>query len=184
MYGLQAERRAPLTSSIQIRIRRYFILVSTGVFGLDLATKNWAETYLRYQPDIKVIGDFLKLSYSTNSGAAFNFLTEATIVLATLKLVVAGLLVYLVRQITSLRWAIAMALLLGGVVGNLFDRVLRPPGVWRGEVIDWIELPNWPTFNIADSAIVIAGVSLALLATFNIPYRDDRGSQKSDGVGK
>ncbi|HEY9276327.1 MAG TPA: signal peptidase II, partial [Candidatus Nanopelagicaceae bacterium] len=90
-------------------------MVSTGVFGLDLATKNWAETYLRYQPDIKVIGDFLKLSYSTNSGAAFNFLTEATIVLSTLKLVVAGLLVYLVRQITSLRWAIAMALLLGGV---------------------------------------------------------------------
>ncbi|MFM9142277.1 MAG: signal peptidase II [Actinomycetota bacterium] len=167
-----------------MKIRRYFILVSTGIFGLDLATKNWAETYLRYSPDIKLIGDFLKLSYSTNSGAAFNFLTEATFILSTLKFVVAGLLIYLVRQVTSLRWAIAMALLLGGVLGNLFDRVFRSPGIWRGEVIDWIELPNWPTFNIADSAIVIAGIGLAALATFNVPFRDDRGNHESDGVKK
>jgi signal peptidase II len=185
MYGLQAERRAPLTSSVNTRIVRYFIIVSTGIFGLDLATKNWAESYLRYAPDIKVIGEFLKFSYSTNSGAAFNVLTEATLILTTLKMVVAGLLIYFIRQVTSLRWAIAMSLLLGGVLGNLFDRIFRPPGVWRGEVIDWIELPNWPTFNIADSAIVIAGISLALLATFNIPFRDDRenrGESDSQGV--
>lgn len=151
---------------------------------MDLATKNWAETYLQFSPDIKVVGELLKLSYSTNSGAAFNFLTEATLILSTLKLIVAGLLIYFVRQVTSLRWTIAMALLLGGVLGNLFDRAFRPPGVWRGEVIDWIELPNWPTFNIADSAIVIAGISLAVLATFNIPYHDDRGNHDSGGAIK
>lgn len=77
------------------------------------------------------------------------------------------------RRVSSLRWAISMALLFGGVIGNLFDRAIRPPGLWRGEVIDWIELPNWPTFNIADSAIVVAGISLALLATINVPYRSN-----------
>ena len=170
---MQTERRAPLNQTKQLKARRAFILIATLVFGIDLATKNWAESYLSSRPDIKVIGDFLKLSYSTNSGAAFNFLTEATLFLSTLKLVVVGLIIYLMRRVSSLRWAISMALLFGGVIGNLFDRAIRPPGVWRGEVIDWIELPNWPTFNIADSAIVVAGICLALLATFNIPYRSN-----------
>ena len=44
-----------------------------------------------------------------------------------------------------------------------------PPGLWRGEVIDWIELPNWPTFNIADSAIVTAGILMTILAMRNVP---------------
>ncbi len=170
---MQTERGAPLNQTKQLKARRAFILIATLVFGIDLATKNWAESYLSSRPEIKVIGDFLKLSYSTNSGAAFNFLTEATLFLSTLKLVVVGLIIYLMRRVSSLRWAISMALLFGGVIGNLFDRAIRPPGLWRGEVIDWIELPNWPTFNIADSAIVVAGICLALLATFNIPYRSN-----------
>lgn len=181
MHGLQTERRATLSSDSRMRANRVFILISTVIFGLDLATKNWAITYLQGKTEIKVLGDFLKLSYSTNSGAAFSFFTDATIFLSTLKLAVAGLLIYLIRVVTSLRWAGAMALLLGGVLGNLYDRAVRPPGIWRGEVIDWIQLPNWPTFNIADSAIVIAGISLALLATFNIPYRKN-SSSNSDGV--
>ena len=58
--------------------------------------------------------------------------------------------------------------LLGGVLGNLWDRATREPGNWRGEVIDWIELPNWPVFNIADSAIVCSGIFMTWLAMRNI----------------
>jgi len=57
-------------------------------------------------------------------------------------------------------------------LGNLMDRAFRPPGPWRGEVIDWIELPNWPVFNIADSAIVMSAILMSLLAIRNIePYK-------------
>lgn len=110
-------------------------------------------------------------------------LTEATLFLSSLKLVAVALVLYFIRSVTSARWASALALLLGGVLGNLYDRALRPPGLWRGEVIDWIRLPNWPTFNIADAAIVCAGIAMTILAMFNIPAREiDRGDD-SDGGG-
>jgi signal peptidase II len=53
-------------------------------------------------------------------------------------------------------WALALGLLLGGAVGNLLDRLFRQPGPMRGHVIDFLQLPNWPVFNLADSAICLA----------------------------
>jgi len=50
--------------------------------------------------------------------------------------------------------------------------------MWRGEVIDWIRLPNWPTFNIADAAIVSAGIAMTILAMLNTPARDNDRSDK------
>ncbi|MFM8938153.1 MAG: signal peptidase II, partial [Actinomycetota bacterium] len=135
---------------------------------LDLASKNWAESYLQYREPVRVIGDFLKLSYSTNSGAAFSLFTDATLLLSSLKLVVVGFIIFYMRNLTNPLWGVALGALLGGVVGNLYDRAIRPPGVWRGEVIDWIVLPNWPTFNIADSAIVCAGIAMTILTMRNI----------------
>ncbi|MFM8693356.1 MAG: signal peptidase II, partial [Actinomycetota bacterium] len=89
-----------------------------------------------------------------------------------LKLCVAAFILYFIRKVTNGSWAIALGLLLGGVFGNLMDRAFRPPGPWRGEVIDWIELPNWPVFNIADSAIVTSALLMSLLAIRNIePYK-------------
>src|SRR6185437_6183595 len=71
------------------------------------------------------------------------------------------------RNLRSLGWAITLGLLLGGAMGNLADRVFRAPGVFRGDVVDWIELTRyWPVFNLADSAIVCGGILTVLLATF------------------
>jgi signal peptidase II len=123
---------------------------------------------LKFREPIKVLGEFLQLSYSTNSGAAFSLFTDATLFLSSLKLAVAGFIIFYIRRVTRPVWSLGFALLLGGVLGNLYDRILRPPGLWRGEVIDWIELPNWPTFNIADSAIVSAGILMTILAMRNI----------------
>jgi signal peptidase II len=82
------------------------------------------------------------------------------------------------RKVHNTGWAVGLALLLGGVLGNLWDRAVRPPGVWQGEVVDWIKLPNWPIFNVADSAIVCAGVLLTILAMKNIqPFeKPNRGA--------
>ena len=172
---MQTEGRAPLKSSRADRARRLFISIAISVFALDLASKNWAESYLQYREPIRVIGDLLKLSYSTNSGAAFSLFTDATLLLSSLKLGVVGFIIFYMRNLTNPLWGAALGALLGGVVGNLYDRAIRPPGVWRGEVIDWIALPNWPTFNIADSAIVCAGIAMTILTMRNIQPKDSIG---------
>lgn len=172
MHVMQTERRASLKSSRVDRARRLFILLATIVFAVDLVTKNWAESYLKFRQPIKVIGDFLKLDYSTNPGAAFSLFTDGTLLLSSLKLAVAGFIIFYMRKVTNPYWGATLGALLGGVVGNLYDRAIRPPGIWRGEVVDWIVLPNWPTFNIADSAIVISGIAMTLLAIRDIEPKD------------
>ena len=174
---MQTEGRAPITSSRAHRARRLFIIFATVIFALDLITKNWAVSYLQFREPIRVIGDFLKLTFATNPGAAFNFATDATLILSSLKLCVAAFLFYYMRKVTNSQWAMALGALLGGVVGNLWDRATREPGNWRGEVIDWIELPNWPVFNTADSAIVCSGIFMTWLAMRNIqPIRHDENN--------
>jgi signal peptidase II len=61
-----------------------------------------------------------------------------------------------------------MGLLLGGVLGNLTDRIFRQPGFLSGYVIDWIEIPHWPVFNLADSAITVAAALAFILSLRNI----------------
>ena len=78
-----------------------------------------------------------------------------------------GVVVYILRAARNLRsigWAVTLGLLLGGAAGNLGDRIFRAPGLFQGHVVDWIELPDWPVFNLADSAIVCAGALVVLLA--------------------
>lgn len=71
-------------------------------------------------------------------------------------------------RITNKYWAWVLALVLGGALGNLTDRAFNSPGFLRGSVIDWIVLPNWPNFNIADSAIVCAAILAFILTLKNI----------------
>jgi signal peptidase II len=58
---------------------------------------------------------------------------------------------------------------MGGVLGNMTDRIFREPGLLRGHVIDWMQLPHWPIFNIADTAIVVAAFISVVLTARNIP---------------
>ena len=165
---MQTEGRAPITSSRALRARRLFNIIATATFASDLITKNWAESTLQFREPIRVLGDLLKFTYATNPGAAFNFATNATFVLTSLKLCVAAFIIYYMTKAVDVRWAIGLAFLFGGVVGNLFDRATREPGNWQGEVVDWIQVPHWPVFNIADSAIVCAGIFMTILAMRNI----------------
>ena len=78
-----------------------------------------------------------------------------------------GVIIFILRtarRLRSIPWAVTLGLLLGGAMGNLADRLFRAPGPMRGDVVDWIELPHWPVFNLADSAIVCGGVLAVLLA--------------------
>jgi signal peptidase II len=134
------------------------------IWALDFLTKNWAIENLSSTPR-KIIGEILQLTLLRNPGAAFSMATGFTIIFTSLSIAVALFIFFSAPRITSPWWAIVAGLVLGGVLGNLTDRIFREPGFLYGHVIDWIELPHWPIFNIADSSIFIAA-SIAILLTF------------------
>src|ERR1035437_3415462 len=83
-------------------------------------------------------------------------------------------------KLRSVGWADALGLLLGGATGNLLDRIFRAPGLFAGHVVDWIELPHWPVFNLADSSICCAAVLVVLLALRGIRLDGTKGAQSGD----
>lgn len=151
--------------------------VAWAVWIIDLATKIWAVENLSYRSNIKVLGDFFQLTYVRNPGAAFSFASGATIFLSLFSLVVMIAILYYSPKITSHGWAVVLGLVLGGILGNMVDRIFREPGVLRGHVIDWLQLPNWPVFNIADTAIVTAALISMFLTARNTPPISKVGSQ-------
>jgi signal peptidase II len=148
-------------------VRRIFLTAWT-IWLFDFATKQWAISAFDPQPQ-KVLGDLLSFTLVRNPGAAFSFATGFSIVFALLALAVVIAVVYYAKQITSSGWQITAGLLLGGVIGNLTDRIFREPGWLSGHVIDWIQIPNWPVFNLADCAIVVAAAISFTLTMRNIP---------------
>jgi signal peptidase II len=170
---VQAEGR----TALKVRRWRTLFSVAWAVWVLDLATKIWAVNNLSYKSNIKVIGEFFQLTFVRNSGAAFSFAAGATILLSLFGLIVMSAILYYSPQITSRGWAVVLGLVLGGILGNMVDRIFREPGVLRGHVIDWMQLPNWPVFNIADTAIVTAAVISMVLTARNIPPITKVGSQ-------
>jgi signal peptidase II len=153
-----------------------FAAVALFAYAADVVTKVVAVETLAGQPAIPVIGDLLTLRLTRNPGAAFSLGTSATFALSVISIVVVFVVVWLGRRVASPLWAVALGLLLGGAAGNLTDRLLREPSPMRGHVVDFLELPNWPVFNLADSAIVLAA-GLIIMQSF-------RGVQIDGGRAK
>ncbi|HRX70344.1 MAG: lipoprotein signal peptidase [Candidatus Competibacteraceae bacterium] len=140
-----------------------WIWLSLLVIVLDQATKYLAETLLVMHQPVPVI-PFFNLMLTYNTGAAFSFLADAGgwqrwFFLGLGMLVSIGLVIWLTRLKPQEKWlAVALALILGGAIGNLIDRA------WLGQVIDFIQIYYdrwyWPAFNIADSAITAGAVLL------------------------
>ena len=131
------------------------------------------------RPPIRLLGGALTITLTRNGGAAFSIGGSMTIVFTAIAL---GVVIYILRTARNLRsigWAVTLGLLLGGATGNLLDRIFRAPGLFQGHVVDWIELPDWPVFNLADSAIVCAGVLVVLLALLGIRMDGTRPARES-----
>ena len=139
--------------------------VAVAVLALDIASKAIVVATLSDRPPVKLLGSLLILTESRNPGAAFSIGGPSETIIFTA--IAVGVIIFIVRsarRIHSLAWAVALGLLLGGATGNLTDRIFRSPGPFRGWVVDWIEVPHWPVFNLADSAIVCGGALIVLLA--------------------
>jgi signal peptidase II len=133
--------------------------------ALDIVTKIIAVSQLQPGQPVRLLGGLLTLRLIRNAGAAFSQGERFTSIFALAALVV---LTYVaVRLVPRLRhggWAVALGLLTAGVSGNLTDRIFRSPGVFRGHVVDFLELPHWPIFNVADMCITTAAVMVVVLA--------------------
>jgi lipoprotein signal peptidase len=140
------------------------LAVAAIVLAADITSKVIVVAVLSDRPPLRLLGGLLTLRVSRNSGAAFSIGTSMTIVFTAIAVGVIIFILRTSRRIRSVPWAIMLGLLLGGATGNLTDRLFRSPGPLRGWVVDWIQVPHWPVFNLADSAIVCGCVLAAVLA--------------------
>lgn len=156
----------PTTTRSTPRRPLFVVLVTAAalVYLADQLTKAWATANLQPDQPRELIGAVLQLNLTRNPGAAFSILTGSTWILTAIACAVVVFIVVTARRLGSRGWAIALGLLLGGAMGNLTDRMFRAPGPGRGHVVDFLQLPNFPIFNIGDSAIVTAAALIALLA--------------------
>lgn len=132
---------------------------------LDLFTKNLAIARLDPQQPIPLLGGLLILRLIRNPGAAFSMGEDFTVVLALIALAALILVcVWMVPKIGHLGWAVATGFLLAGIAGNLVDRLFREPGPFHGHVVDFLQLPYFAIFNVADICITIAAVMVIWLS--------------------
>src|SRR4249919_2565453 len=145
--------------------RVVFVAVALTAYAVDLVTKGLAVRHLTEGDPVDVVDGVLRLDLVRNPGAAFSTGTSYTLVLSVIALVAAGVVIRFGRRLGDRTWAVALGLLLGGVCGNLTDRIFREPGVLRGHVVDFFALPHWPVFNVADM-LIDAAVVLIIIQTW------------------
>lgn len=139
-----------------IRSVSVLVLVSSLVLALDQWTKRWATEHLEFRPPVPVLGEFVQLTYTRNSGVAFGLGAGLGFPYYVFSIAAAGVILWLFLRgkVTGFGRQLALALILGGALGNLVDRLKT------GEVVDFIQIlwGRFPVFNIADTA-VSAGVA-------------------------
>jgi lipoprotein signal peptidase len=164
--------------------RRIGVLVAVAalVYAADVISKVIVVATLRENAPVRVIGSLLQLDYLRNPGAAFSLGADGyTVVFTLIAAAVIVAILRMARTLASRPWAVALGLLLGGALGNLTDRIARSPGPLRGWVVDWIQLPHWPVFNLADSAICCGGALMVLLTVMGL-HPDGQSDRRSRGA--
>jgi len=165
-------------------------ILAATVLAADQFTKHLALDGLPYQVEVPVLGEFFQLYLTKNPGAAFSLGTGVTWVFTlALAAVAVTVVVLTVRRVRSRLWAVVLGLLLGGVLGNLTDRLIREPGFLVGHVIDFIHTPwmwlGFPSaiYNVADIFIVTMMISVAILVVVGLRFdgsRERRASGHAD----
>jgi signal peptidase II len=137
---------------------------AAAVLAADQLTKYLVVRNLEGRAPVRVIGSFVELRYTTNSGGAFSLLTGAPLFFVVMAVVIIGGIVHAGRRAQGLPVLLALGLVLGGALGNLADRLFRGDSAFGGEVV-----------NLADSCIVVGGLLLVLLFG-----RADRAERQRD----
>ncbi len=149
------------------------LALGIGILGyaVDQLTKLLALERLTEREPVEVIGTLLRFTLIRNPGAAFSLGSNATVALSIFAVVaLLACLVLGLPRVRSMTQGFALGLLMAGIAGNLHDRLFREappvpgPSPLRGHVIDFLQLPNFAIFNVADVCITSAAVLVILLA--------------------
>ena len=145
---------------------RLVMVVVAWVLGVDMISKAWVQSRFQLGESVGVLGDWLRLTYVLNPGAAFGihvgpWSRPLFVTLALLALVVLANVVRLTPPQERLRlWA--LALIMGGALGNLTDRLRA-----HASVVDFLDVGvgrlRWPVFNVADVGVTVGAVLLVML---------------------
>lgn len=160
------------------RTRWQAILIALAVFGFDRATKLLIEARISVYDTVPVIPGIFNLVYTRNRGAAFGILQSAPesirlLLLVGLALGILAMIAWMLWQATRLAAPgsainrVALSLVMGGAIGNLYDRIVH------GSVTDFLQVflgsYEWPSFNVADSAIFCGAALMAIDILFSSP---------------
>jgi signal peptidase II len=172
------------------RPRRYalLLLVALTAILVDLGTKQWVLSTFSQGESVDVIGSLLQFTLVFNTGAAFSLGTGYTWVFTIIASCVVLTIAFIGRGVRSVWWGVTLGLMMGGAAGNLVDRFFRDPAPFHGAVVDFIRVPNFPVFNIADSCVVV-GAFLVVALTFKglgmdgVVAEDTRDAEKDEKQG-
>lgn len=144
------------TAKVSFRALVVLAVVALGVYALDQISKFLVVDALTEGDVVRVLDDVLQLHFVRNPGAAFSLASGMTWIFSIIATGVVVFIVWFAGRIRSIAWSVVFGLLLGGVLGNLTDRLLREPGFGVGQVVDFISTP-WlipAIYNVADICIV------------------------------
>ena len=162
------------------RVRALLFGAFAVLYAVDQLTKWLAVDRLTGQPDKGLVGEVLVLHLTRNAGAAFSTGTGYTELFSCLAIVAVLVVLWLSRRVRNYLWAAAFGLLLAGICGNLTDRLLREPGPLRGHVVDFLMLPHWPIFNVADMCINVAAALILIQAFRGVHLDGSRVVRETD----
>ncbi|MDO8107436.1 signal peptidase II [Isoptericola sp. b441] len=143
-------------------------VVAAVVLAVDQATKALALAHLTEGVRTPLLGHLLALQLIGNPGAALSLASGMTWIFTIAAVGVSVVIVRVADRLGSRAWAVALGLLLGGAVGNLVDRLVRPPGFGTGHVVDFLAYGDWFIGNVADIAIVVSAVMIVLLTLIGV----------------
>ncbi len=149
-----------------------YLALAVALITLDQFTKNYFIATLQPGTSYSVIGELLSWRLTYNYSAAFGLGFGSTWILAVISSAAALATIWFARRLRSISWSIMTGIFLGGVGGNLVDRLTREPSFGNGHVVDYIQIPfDFPIFNLADIFIV----SMAILAVLRVMRGEQLG---------
>lgn len=165
-------------------------ILAAVVLAADQFSKQLVLANLEPGERHEVVGEALQFVLVFNPGAAFSLGEGVTWVFTLAMAIVAGVIVFLAAtRVRSRRWAVILGLLLGGVLGNLADRLFRDPGFAVGHVVDfiltpwmWFWTPNPAIFNVADMFIVCGMAAVALMLIVGVELDGSRVRKKGEAA--
>jgi signal peptidase II len=155
---------SPSRAKVSVRALVVLAIVALCVYLVDQIAKVLVVQNLFEGQQVQVLGQLLQFHFVKNPGAAFSIGSGSTWIFSIVGVGVLGFVIWYAPRIRSVAWAILFGLLLGGLLGNLTDRLFREPGFGVGHVVDFLQIPLLPAiFNLADVAIVSSMVLFLIL---------------------